>query len=221
MTAHMTNEIQKLKSKLLFLCSLVEQSLWKAVKSLRQRDGQLARQVIDEDEVIDQNEVDVEEECLKILALHQPVAIDLRFIVTALKINDDLERIGDLSVNIAERSEFLARHDSVPNPFDFDTMARITQQMLRDSLDALVNTDCTLALKVLKDDDHVDAINKEMYDQVKQAILDHPEYIESLIHLLSVSRHLERIADHAVNIAENVIYMVEGRIIRHKTEEYQ
>jgi phosphate transport system protein len=221
MTAHMANEIQKLKSKLLFLCSLVEQSLWKAVKSLRQRDGQLAKEVIDEDVVIDQNEVDVEEECLKILALHQPVAIDLRFIVTALKINDDLERIGDLSVNIAERSEFLARHDPVPTPFDFDTMARITQQMLRDSLDALVNTDCSLALKVLKDDDQVDAINKEMYDLVKQAILDHSEYIESLIHLLSVSRHLERIADHAVNIAEDVIYMVEGRIIRHKTEEYQ
>jgi phosphate transport system protein len=221
MTAHMANEIEKLKSKLLFLRSLVEESLWKAVKSLQQQDSQLARQVIDEDEVIDQTEVDVEEECLKILALHQPVAIDLRFIVTALKINDDLERIGDLSVNIAERSEFLARHDSVPTPFGFDTMARITQQMLRNSLDALVNMDCTLASKVLKDDDQVDAINKEMYNQVKQTILKYPEHIESLIHLLSVSRHLERIADHAVNIAEDVIYMVEGRIIRHKTEDYQ
>jgi phosphate transport system protein len=221
MTAHMNNEIMKLKSKLLFLCSLVEQSLWKSVKSLRQRDGQLARQVIDDDTAIDQTEVDVEEECLKILALHQPVAIDLRFIITALKINDDLERIGDLSVNIAERSEFLARHEPVPTPFDFETMARITQQMLRNSLDALVNTDCSLALKVLRDDDQVDAINKQMYNQVKQAILDHPEFIESLIHLLSVSRHLERIADHAVNIAEDVIYMVEGRIIRHKTEDYR
>lgn len=221
MTAHMNNEIMKLKSKLLFLCSLVEQSLWKAVKSLRQSDSQLAHQVIDDDAAIDQTEVDVEEECLKILALHQPVAIDLRFIITALKINDDLERIGDLSVNIAERSEFLARTEPVPTPFDFETMARITQQMLRNSLDALVNTDCALALKVLRDDDQVDAINKQMYNQVKQAILDHPEHIESLIHLLSVSRHMERIADHAVNIAEDVIYMVEGRIIRHKTEEYR
>ncbi len=221
MTVHMANEIQKLKSKLLFLCSLVEQSLWKAVKSLRQRDGALAKEVIDDDVLIDQNEVDVEEECLKILALHQPVAIDLRFIVTALKINVDLERIGDLSVNIAERSEFLARHEPVPIPFDFEQMARITQQMLRDSLDALVNMNCPLAQKVLKDDDKVDAINRQMYDQVKAAIQEHPEFIESLIHLLSVSRHLERIADHAVNIAEEVIYMAEGRIIRHKTEDYQ
>lgn len=221
MTVHMANEIQKLKSKLLFLCSLVEQSLWKAVKSLRQRDGALAKEVIDDDVLIDQNEVDVEEECLKILALHQPVAIDLRFIVTALKINVDLERIGDLSVNIAERSEFLARNEPAPIPFDFEQMAQITQQMLRDSLDALVNMNCPLAQKVLKDDDKVDAINREMYDQVKAAIQEHPEFIESLIHLLSVSRHLERIADHAVNIAEEVIYMAEGRIIRHKTEDYQ
>jgi len=221
MTVHMANEIQKLKSKLLFLCSLVEQSLWKAVKSLRQRDGALAKEVIDDDVLIDQNEVDVEEECLKILALHQPVAIDLRFIVTALKINVDLERIGDLSVNIAERSEFLARHEPVPIPFDFEQMARITQQMLRASRDALVNMNCAQAQKVLRDDDQVDAINRQMYDQVKVAIQEHPEFIESLIHLLSVSRHLERIADHAVNIAEEVIYMAEGRIIRHKTEDYQ
>ncbi len=221
MTVHMAQEIQKLKCKLLFLCSLAEQSLWQAVKSLRNRDSVLAKQVIDDDILIDQNEVDVEEECLKILALHQPVAVDLRFIITALKINVDLERIGDLSVNIAERSEFLAHHEPAPIPFDFETMAKITQQMVRDSLDALINMDCSHALKVLKDDDQVDAINKQMYDQIKQAILDHPEHVESLIHLLSVSRHLERIADHAVNIAEEVIYMVEARIIRHKTEEYQ
>ena len=221
MTIHMANEIQKLKSKLLFLCSLVEQSLWKAVKSLRERDSKLAREVIDDDVLIDQNEVDVEEECLKILALHQPVAVDLRFIITALKINVDLERIGDLSVNIAERSEFIARQEPSPIPFDFDTMARITQKMLRDSLDALINMNCAKAATVLKDDDEVDAINKEMYDQVKSAIQEHPEHVENLIHLLSVSRHLERIADHAVNIAEEVIYMVEARIIRHQTEQYQ
>lgn len=220
MTTHMKNEIEKLKQKLLALSSQVEQQLWLSVKSIKERDEQLARQVIDHDFEIDKNEVDVEEECLKILALYQPVAVDLRFIVTAFKINNDLERIGDLSVNIAERSEFLARHTPVDIPFDFDLMAEKTQGMVRDGIVALVNLDCTLAYNICQRDDEVDAMNKEMYDQVKQGILDGPEHIESLIHLLSVSRHLERIGDHATNIAEDIIYMVEGRIIRHKTEEY-
>jgi len=216
----MKNEIEKLKKKLLALSAEVEQQLWLAVKSIKERDDRMARRVIEQDLNIDQNEVDVEEECLKILALYQPVAVDLRFIVTAFKINNDLERIGDLSVNIAERSDFLARHEPVNVPFDFDRMAQLTQTMVRDGIAALVNLDCVLAYGVCRRDDEVDAMNKQMYDQVKQGILEHPDHIESLIHLLSVSRHLERIADHATNIAEDVIYMVEGRIIRHKTEEY-
>jgi phosphate transport system protein len=220
MTVHMKNEIEKLKKKLLALCARVEEQLWQAVKSVKDRDEKLARRVIDQDCQIDQDEVDVEEECLKILALYQPVAIDLRFIVTALKINNDLERIGDLSVNIAERSEFLARQDPVDAPFDFDLMAEKTQAMVQKSIDALVNIDTALAHAVCEMDDEVDAINKEMYDLVKQGILKQPDHIESLIHLLSVSRHLERIADHATNIAEDVIYMAEGRIVRHRTEEY-
>ena len=221
MTTHMKNEIEKLKKKLLAQSSEVEEQLWRSVKSLRERDADTARRVIDYDFEIDKNEVDVEEDCLKILALYQPVAVDLRFIVTAFKINNDLERIGDLSVNIAERSEFLARNEPVDVPFDFDLMAEKTQSMLHDSIIALVNLDCMLAYRVCRRDDEVDALNKEMYDQVKQGILAHPEHIESLIHLLSVSRHLERIADHATNIAEDVIYMVDGQIIRHKTEEYK
>ncbi len=221
MTTHMKNEIEKLKQKLLSLSSQVEEQLWLSVKSIKERDSQLARRVIDLVYEIDKHEVDVEEDCLKILALYQPVAVDLRFIVTAFKINNDLERIGDLSVNIAERSEFLARHVPVDTPFDFDLMAEKVQSMLRDSIAALVNLDCFLAYKVCRRDDDVDAMNKEMYDRVKQDILACPEHIESLIHLLSVSRHLERIADHATNIAEDVIYMVEGQIIRHKTEQYE
>ena len=220
MTTHMKNEIDKLKKKLLALSAEVEQQLWLSVKSIKERDADLARRVIEHDFSIDQDEVDVEEECLKILALYQPVAIDLRFIVTAFKINNDLERIGDLSVNIAERSEFLAHREPVDVPFDFDLMAEKAQAMLRDSIASLVNLDCMLAYRVCRSDDEVDAMNKEMYEQVKQGILDRPEHIESLIHLLSVSRHLERIGDHATNIAEDVIYMIEGRIIRHKTEEY-
>lgn len=220
MTVQLKNEIEKLKKKLLALCAEVEEQLWQAVKSVKNRDANLARQVIEHDSTIDEDEVDIEEECLKILALHQPVAIDLRFIVTALKINNDLERIADLSVNIAERSEFLSHHEPVNAPFDFDLMAEKTQLMLRKSIDALVNIDVSLAYEVCEMDDQVDAINKQMYDLVKQSILKQPEYIESLIHLLSVSRHLERIGDHATNIAEDVIYMAEGRIVRHKTEEY-
>ncbi len=221
MTIHMNNEIDKLKQKLLSLSAKVEEQLWQAVKSVKQRDYELAQQVIDNDAAIDQDEVDVEEDCLKILALHQPVAIDLRFIVTALKINNDLERIGDLSVNVAERSEFLSRQQPVDSPFDFERMAEKVQVMLRKSIDALVNLDRDLAHQVCEMDDAVDAMNKEMYDLVKQSILAQPSQIEELIHLLSISRHLERIADHATNIAEDVIYMVEGRIVRHQTEEYK
>lgn len=221
MTVHMNNEIDKLKKKLLALSSQVEEQLWQAVKSIKDRNYDLAQQVIDQDVRIDQDEVDVEEECLKVLALYQPVAIDLRFIVTALKINNDLERIGDLSVNIAERSGFLANQEPIETAFDFELMAEKVQTMLRKSIDALVNMDCGLAHEVCEMDDEVDAMNAEMFKMVKQSILDQPGHIEVLIHLLSVSRHLERIGDHATNIAEDVIYMVEGRIVRHKAEEYK
>lgn len=219
MSVHMKREVERLKQMLLTLCSLVEEQLWQAVKAIEKRDGEMARQVIQRDWQVDQMEVDIEEECLKILALYQPVAIDLRYIITALKINNDLERIGDLSVNIAERAEYLAGHDPVDAPLDFETMAEKTQVMVHLSIDALVNMDCHLAHQVCKSDDQVDQIHKTMYDQVHQSILKHPEQIESLTHLLSASRHLERIADHATNIAEDVIYMAEGRIIRHRKEK--
>ena len=220
MAAHLKKEIDHLKKELLTLCGMVEDSLWQAVKSIKNRDVKLAEKVIDADIEIDQMEVKVEEDCLKILALHQPVAIDLRFIITALKINSDLERIGDLAVNIAERSEFLSRQAPVDVPFDFETMAKKTQAMVKKSLDALINIDCDLASEVCQSDDEVDAINRQMFDLVKDQARQSPENIEILIHLLSISRHLERIADHATNIAEDVIYMVKGEIVRHKTENY-
>ena len=221
MSVHMKREIDKLKSKLLSLCRVVEESFLQAVKSIKEQNANLAKKVIKADIKIDHMEVDVEEECLKILALYQPVAIDLRFIITALKMNNDLERIGDLAVNIAERSQFLAAQRKIDVPFDFDRMAEKTQLMLRKSLDALVNMDCKLAHEVCAADDEVDTINRKMYNQVKDSIRSHPEWLESLIHLLSVSRDLERIADHTTNIAEDVIYMVEGEIVRHRTEDYK
>ena len=221
MPAHLKKEIDNLKKELLTLCGIVEDSFWQAVKSIKNRDVKLAEKVIDSDIEIDQMEVKVEEDCLKILALHQPVAIDLRFIITALKINNDLERIGDLAVNIAERSQFLSAQKPIDMLFDFETMAEKTQAMVKKSLDALVNIDCDLASQVCQADDEIDAINRQMYNQVKGQIKQAPENIETLIHLLSVSRHLERIADHATNIAEDVIYMVKGEIVRHKTENYR
>ena len=221
MAKHLQKEIENLKKRLLSLGAMVENAVREATLSIEKRDVSLANKVIEEDEEIDQTEVDIEEECLKILALHQPVAIDLRFIVAVLKINSDLERIGDLAVNIAERAVFLAGQPKVNVSLGLVEMAHGTQAMLKKSLDALVNLDAALAHDVCVSDDEVDAMNRQMYLKVQDAILKNPEQIASLIHLLSASRHLERIADHATNIAEDVIYMIEGQIVRHRTEEYK
>ena len=212
---HLEREIEKLKTKILSLGTLVEESVKKAVMSLTMRNSSVALKVIDGDSDIDQVEVDVEEECLKILALHQPVANDLRLIIAILKINNDLERIGDLAVNVAERAVYLSTQDTVELPFDFNDMAQKAQAMLKGSLDALVQGDTLLARKVCSSDDAVDAMNREMYQLVEKAIRNDPKNINSLIHLLSASRYLERVADHATNIAEDVIYLVEGEIVRH------
>jgi len=221
MPKHLQREIENLKKMVLSLGARVESSVRDAIRSLVERDGELARRVIEEDFEIDHAEVLVEEECLKILALHQPVAIDLRFIVAVLKINNDLERVGDLAVNIAERSVFLSNQPPVDIDFDFAGMANQARRMLKRSLDALVNLSVDDAHQVCADDDDIDAMNRQMYLRVREAIRDNPDRIESLIHLLSASRHLERIADHATNIAEDVIYMIEGEIVRHKTEDYK
>ncbi len=220
MAKHLQRELDKLKRQILSLSAMVEENVRNAVRSLENRDAQLAARVIEADLEVDYAEVDVEEECLKILALHQPVAIDLRFIVAVLKINSDLERIGDLAVNIAERAQFIATHDRVDTPFDFAAMADKARTMVRKSLDSLVGLDPGLAREVCGMDDEVDAMNREMYGQVRDSIQRHPHQLECLTHLLSVSRHLERIADHATNIAEDVIYMTEGEIVRHRPEQY-
>ncbi|HOK65654.1 MAG TPA: phosphate signaling complex protein PhoU [Anaerohalosphaeraceae bacterium] len=219
MSVHLKREIDHLKQMLLEQCSRVEEHLWKSVRAVETWDGTLARQVIDRDTEIDRKEVDIEEECLKMLALYQPVAIDLRYIITALKINNDLERIGDLAVNIAERAEYLSAHEQIEIPSDLERMAVNSQAMVRQSIDALVNLDCSTAHRVCQSDDEVDALHKSMYEHIQERIRRRPEQMESLMHLLSVSRHLERIADHATNIAEDVIYLVEGHIIRHKKQD--
>ena len=217
MPAHLQKEIEHLKKRILNLGDKVEAAVRDAAIAIEQRNGGLASQIIKNDVEIDQQEVEVEEECLKTLALHQPVANDLRFIIAVLKINNDLERIGDLAVNIAQRAIFLAEQPKLDISFDFSGMAAVAKSMLKKSIDALVNLDIELAQQVRISDDTIDNMNRQMYLKVQKAILDNPGQIASLIQLLSVSRHLERIADHATNIAEDVIYMVEGRIVRHKT----
>jgi phosphate transport system protein len=221
MTVHLERELDRLKKKILALGAIVEERVRMAIKAMETRDRELAKKVIEADDEIDQIEVDVEEGCLKILALYQPVAIDLRFIVAVIKINNDLERIGDIAVNIAERAAFLATQVKVDIPFDFAGMAEKTQSMLKKSLDSLVNMDADLAWEVGAADDEVDAINRDMYLQVQDGIRKNIERMECLIHLLQASRHLERIADHATNIAEDVIYMINGEIVRHRAEDYK
>ncbi len=215
MTQHMQRELDKLKKMILSLAAVVEESVQQAVRSLERLDGPLAEQVIANDDQVDQMEVDLEEECLKILALHQPVAADLRFIVSVLKINNDLERICDLAVNIAERTLGVAAEGRVPVPFDVAHMGQKVQTMLEKALDALVNADLHAARAVFDLDDEVDAIHKRNYQLVKEQIRRKPERIDSLIQYTSVSRHLERIADLATNIAEDIVYMIEGEIVRH------
>ena len=216
MAVHLQREIGSLKNRMLSLCALVEEDLRQAVQAVDRRDPTLARQVIARDLQVDHEEVSIEEECLKLLALHQPVANDLRFIVAVLKLNNDLERIADLAVNIAERALFLSSQTPLDIPYDFSAIAEKTQAMLRQSIDALINRDADLARQVGLADDEVDAINREAFNRVTSMIKSHPDDLDSLIALLSVSRYLERIADHASNIAEDVIYLVEGRIIRHQ-----
>jgi len=220
MTTHLQREIEGLKKRILHMGARVEDAVRGAVASLVGRDSQLAEDVIARDEKMDEIEVEIEEECLKILALHQPVAVDLRYVIAVLKINNDLERIGDLAVNIAERAAYLASHPGLEVPLDYEGMAELTQLMLKRSLDSLVNTDAELARQVRASDDEVDAMNRQMYRILEEYMAQHSDQIPESLHLLSASRHLERIADGATNIAEDVIYMVEGEIVRHQPEDF-
>lgn len=213
------HEIEKLKKRVLTLGAMVEEQLHQAAGAVIERNDALARRVLAGDAAIDDMEVELEEECLKLLALHQPVAVDLRFIIAVLKINNDLERIGDLVVNIGERAAVLAVKPKIGKGFDFAPMVKKVKAMLKESLDALVNMDVALARSVCQMDDEVDAIHEAVFDWVEHAIARCPAAVPLLLQTQSISRHLERIADLATNIAEDVIYMVEGHIVRHRTDE--
>lgn len=215
MSVHLQREIERLKRHLLSVCGLVEEQVQVSVQAMIERDQPLAEQVIQRDAEIDQREVEVEEDCLKVLALYQPVATDLRFIVAALKINNDLERIGDMAVNIARKALTLAAQPPVEIPGDLAVMSEKSQSMLRDSIDALVSSDARMAKDVCGRDDEVDRLKKEMRLKVQAMMRKDPDRVELFLSLLAASRNLERIADLATNIAEDVIYTIEGRIIRH------
>ena len=215
MTKRFRKELENIKKQILTLGSMVEERVQMAIKAVEDNDSDLANQIIKTDYEIDEVEVEIEEECLKVLALHQPVAVDLRFLVAVIKINNDLERIGDQAVNIAERVGVTAKLEPIDNFFDYSSMGEKVQAMLKMSLDALINLDMDTAYKVATLDDEVDDIKSEAYDRIKRAIQENPDKVGYLINLLLISRHLERLADHTENIAEEVIYLVEGEIVRH------
>jgi phosphate transport system protein len=212
---HFSRELEKIKKLILSLGAKVEEQVRMATQAVETHDAELAQQIIKSDYDVDEMEVEIEEECLKILALHQPVAVDLRFLIAVIKINNDLERIGDQAVNIAERVDVIAKRDLSDLFFDYTSMGEKVQEMLKMSLDALVSMDYDLAYSVVMRDDEVDQIKSDAYDRIKQAMSNHPDKIGYLINLLLISRHLERLADHATNIAEEVIYLIEGEIVRH------
>lgn len=215
MAKHLQRELDALQKQLLSLASIVEEQLTAAVRSVEKKDAASARRIIDFDRNVDLLEIEVEEECLKLLALHQPVAIDLRFIIAVLKINNDLERIGDLAGNVAERAIALADTPSLTFTSKLPLMCEKAVTMLRQSLDALFKMDLALAKEVCTADATVDDLYRDMIVIVRNGIVENTERVDEFLLIMSVARHLERIADHATNIAEDVIYMIEGDIVRH------
>jgi phosphate transport system protein len=217
MSKHLLRDLDNLQRDILALAGLVEEAIHKATRALRERNLKLAREVIAGDPQIDSEENHIDEECLKMLALHQPVAIDLRRIAAAMMINTDLERMGDLSEEIAERAAHLTSQPPIPIPRKLQQMADITTMMVRQSLDSFVNLDTHLAQMVIRMDDEVDRLNVEIIDEVVQSMKSSPDLIDAGLSLFSATRHLERIADHATNIAEDVLYLVEGEFVRHRS----
>lgn len=216
MTQHFQRDLEGLKKSLLRLGARVEEAIQKATAALVDRRPELAEEVRRGDPELDEMEVEIESECLKIMALHQPVAGDLRFLVTALKVNNDLERMGDLAVNLAARAVELARSPSLPIADGFQEMVAGVRGMVKGALDALVERDTGAARRVLAADDAVDAAHRGLFARVEAAIREDPAVAGPAIRHLSASRYLERIADLATNIAEDVIFMVEGEIVRHR-----
>ena len=215
---HFQEELDRLKARLLEMGGLAEDRVRSAVRALVDRDHGLVEAVLTGDTPINQLHIEIDGRCVRLLALHQPMAVDLRFILSAVKINTDLERVGDLAINIAEAGVRYLSHPPVKALIDIPRMADIAQQMLRDALDAFVRRDTTLAQQVLDADDALDALKTQVFRELLTYMLADPHTIEPSLDLILISRHLERIGDHATNVAEDVIFMVSARDVRHQAQ---
>ncbi len=218
MTRYFHEELEQVKDKVLRLGSVVEVMVENAVTSMVDRDSRLANDTIASDSRADQLEVEIDEECIRLLALHQPAASDLRFVTTAMKISTDLERMADQAVNISERALELNEEPQLKPYIDIPIMSQLAQRMLQDSLDAFVRKDVGLAREVIAADNKVDALKNQVFRELLTFMMGDTTTIPRAIRLILVSRHLERIADHATNIAEMVVFLVEGRNIRHAVQ---
>ncbi|CAN5863393.1 phosphate signaling complex protein PhoU [soil metagenome] len=212
---HFQEELEQLKQRLLEMGGLAEDRVRTAVQSLIARERELVEQVLAGDGPINRLHIEIDNRCFTLLALHQPMAVDLRAIVSAVKINTDLERVGDLAINIAEAATRYLQHPPVKELVDIPRMAAIAERMLRDSLDAYVRRDIAMAEAVLNEDDALDALKTQVFRELLTYMLSDPTKIEPALDLVLISRHLERIGDHATNIAEDVIFMVSARDVRH------
>lgn len=221
MSKHFSREITAIQTRLLTLFGVVEQMISDATRALCSREYERVANVLAKDKRVDSEEVLIEEECLKVLALHQPVAGDLRQITAILKIISDLERIADLACNIAERAESARAYPYFPTPDQLPVMAQEATEMVRRALNAFVGQDLRLAQQVILDDARVDKLNRGIIQELKAIMKSDGELVEPALHYFSASRHFERIADHAENIAEDIIYMISGEIIRHKHGEFE
>jgi phosphate transport system protein len=217
MSIHLTRDLHTLHRNLLSMCAKVEEMIYQAVDGIGDADEEFASQLAEQDEEIDRWDVRIEEDCLKLLALHQPVAIDLRRITTVMKITGELERVADLGVHIAERASGVSRGTEIAVLDKLKEMARVALEMLRCVIDAYVSLDSRMAREVCSKDDVVDQLNREIIEELVQTMHRSPDLIETSMHLFSASRHIERVADHATNIAEDIVYLVEGEIIRHRS----
>jgi phosphate transport system protein len=216
MSKHLQRDIESLNTELLSISSMVEEMIDKATRALTERRYDLADEIVNADEFVDQHEVHVEEDCLKILALHQPVAVDLRRIATVMKVNNDLERIADLAVSIAQRAKAMDEFPAFPIPQQLPRMVAAASEMVRNVMNAFVNLDTTAARKIIAMDKTVDQYNRDIIGELQTLMQKRPEAVPAAVHCFSAVRHIERIADHATNIAEDVIYLVEGDIVRHR-----
>jgi phosphate transport system protein len=216
---HFQEELERLQSRLLEMGGLAEERVRRAVDAIGSRDPRETDQVLTGDEPINELHIEIDSRCFTLLALHQPMAADLRAIVAAVKINTDLERVGDLAVNIAEAAKRYTRHPPVKKLIDIPRMAEIAQAMLRDALDAFVRRDTGLAQHVLNEDDKLDSLKSQIFRELLTYMLQDPGTIEPALDLILISRHLERIGDHATNVAEDVIFMVSARDVRHHAAE--